>query len=301
MIPKSLLVAVDFSPCSEVAVKFALNIAPGFDAAIDFLFVDVWRAPDEHGIPPPEALPDGVPRPEEIDESLKQLRSRAKAVGVVATSTCIRSLAIAPAIETRAAELDADAIVMGTHGYQGMRRFILGSSIEEVLRSTSRSLFIVPQAFDASTDGKRVLVPIDLSGSTGEQILHATEIASVLDLDVSLLYVIQPLPLIGGLTGLGTMGDLAPSLDRQVEREVGRLAREISKALSRQAKPLIRRGSAAKEIVMEADENSASLIVMARHGLSAVDRFFLGSVTERVARTSSTPMLVLTTTNDRKE
>jgi nucleotide-binding universal stress UspA family protein len=292
-----LLVAVDFSPCSEAAVRFSLDLAPRVGAAIEFLYVDVWRAPDEHGVPPPEALPAGVPTGKDIEESLARLTKRAEEAGASATSHCVRSLGVAPAIVAHADAVDADGIVMSTHGYQGVRRFILGSNTEEVLRSSTRSLLIVPEAYERSSPG-RILVPVDLSGSTEEQLERATNLAVMLGLEMSVIYVIQPLPLIGGLTGFGTMGDLAPSLDEQVKREVGRLARRASKVLGREVKSVIRRGSAAREIVLEADESRASLIVMARHGLSAVDRFFLGSVTERVARTTVSPLLVLTTKNE---
>ncbi|AGP39591.1 hypothetical protein BE04_49445 [Sorangium cellulosum] len=57
--------------------------------------------------------------------------------------------------------------------------------------------------------------------------------------------------------------------------------------------PMIRVGSAAEEIVRCAEEDDAQLIVMGRHGHSGTTGVLLGSVAERVARTSSRPVLIV--------
>ncbi|AGP39555.1 hypothetical protein SCE1572_36730 [Sorangium cellulosum So0157-2] len=57
--------------------------------------------------------------------------------------------------------------------------------------------------------------------------------------------------------------------------------------------PLVRVGSASEEIVRCAEENDAQLIVMARHGHTGPTAVLLGSVAERVARTSSRSVLIV--------
>ncbi|RQP27740.1 universal stress protein [Burkholderia ubonensis] len=49
-----------------------------------------------------------------------------------------------------AAECDADLIVMGTHGRHGIRRALLGSVAESLLRATDRPVLLVRDAPDAS-------------------------------------------------------------------------------------------------------------------------------------------------------
>ncbi|XXT21262.1 universal stress protein [Sorangium sp. So ce429] len=57
--------------------------------------------------------------------------------------------------------------------------------------------------------------------------------------------------------------------------------------------PLVRVGSAAEEIVRCAEEDDAQLIVVGRHGHTGITGLLLGSVAERVARTSSRPVLLV--------
>ncbi|WP_437746168.1 universal stress protein [Sorangium sp. So ce1504] len=57
--------------------------------------------------------------------------------------------------------------------------------------------------------------------------------------------------------------------------------------------PLVRVGSAAEEIVRCAEEDDVQLIVMGRHGHTGTTAVLMGSVAERVARTSSCPVLMV--------
>lgn len=52
-------------------------------------------------------------------------------------------------------------------------------------------------------------------------------------------------------------------------------------------------GNPHEEILSYADEIGADLIVMGTHGRTGVDRYLLGSVTERVVRTSDVPVLTV--------
>lgn len=52
-------------------------------------------------------------------------------------------------------------------------------------------------------------------------------------------------------------------------------------------------GAPHKGIIAYAEEHGIDLIVMATHGRTGVDRYLLGSVTERVLRTSPVPVLAV--------
>ena len=52
-------------------------------------------------------------------------------------------------------------------------------------------------------------------------------------------------------------------------------------------------GSASREIVAAAEERDCDLVVMGTHGRTGVDRLLLGSVAERVVRSSPAPVLTV--------
>ena len=57
--------------------------------------------------------------------------------------------------------------------------------------------------------------------------------------------------------------------------------------------PVMRKGNVAEEIAAAGTEHNADLIVMATHGYSGWKKLLLGSVTERVVRTASIPVLTI--------
>ncbi|MGV3721695.1 MAG: universal stress protein [Actinomycetota bacterium] len=61
---------------------------------------------------------------------------------------------------------------------------------------------------------------------------------------------------------------------------------------------VIRHGHAAEEIIREAEDSAADLIVLGSHGRSAVARFLLGSVAEQVARQAPCPVLLVREAED---
>ena len=69
------------------------------------------------------------------------------------------------------------------------------------------------------------------------------------------------------------------------------ISEKIPKALQTQS--IVLQGKPADEIVKLADEKNADLIVIATHGESGWQRFLFGSVTEKVVRTTSRPVLTV--------
>ena len=61
------------------------------------------------------------------------------------------------------------------------------------------------------------------------------------------------------------------------------------------ARWLLRAGAAADEIVKAAADEHADLLVMGTHGRNGLERFFLGSVADRVIRTAPCPVLTVRT------
>lgn len=55
----------------------------------------------------------------------------------------------------------------------------------------------------------------------------------------------------------------------------------------------VREGIPVTEIVDYVDESASDVIVMATHGRSGFDRYLLGSVTEKVVRSSPAPVLTI--------
>jgi nucleotide-binding universal stress UspA family protein len=115
---RNILVATDFSPYSEEAIRAAAALARHFDAALHMLHV-VHHA-DE--------------RPAALDRLAGVAEGEAGGVPFTATVAVGRP---APEIVSYAAREQMDLIVVGTHGRTGLAHIVMGSVAEAVVRTAS--------------------------------------------------------------------------------------------------------------------------------------------------------------------
>jgi nucleotide-binding universal stress UspA family protein len=96
---------------------------------------------------------------------------------------------------------------------------------------------------------------------------------------VKILNVVEPVP-IGVEPWVGEIESL-DQIEAELKTRASRLIKKITERLKKKdlrVQSVIRNGSAASEIVGEAEEWPADLIVVGSHGYNAIKRLFLGSV-----------------------
>jgi nucleotide-binding universal stress UspA family protein len=130
-----------------------------------------------------------------------------------------------------------------------------------------------------------ILLPTD--GSAGMEVVidHAGRLAAEHGADIHALYVVDTaslsdLPVEGGFEGVS----------RQRNTEGGRALAEVEERLDAPVERTLSEGSPAREIVAYAAEEDCDVVVMGTHGRTGVDRLILGSVAERVVRSSPVPV-----------
>lgn len=128
----------DGSDPAEAGLERAIELARAFDATVHVLFVvDESDRPGDWDVV--------VERQERAGEAALDAAFGIGADAGVAVERHLRRGRPAEAIVAFAAECDADAIVMGTHGRSGFDRIRhAGSTTERVLRSASVPVLAVP-------------------------------------------------------------------------------------------------------------------------------------------------------------
>lgn len=133
---KRILVPTDFSSTSDLAVKYAVEIAARHGASL--LLLHVLEDPS-HTAVYPDAYFAELPtlRKDMRDEAERRLRELAAWCRTLDVDAAIDVVDGRPpqAIAREAAHRGTDLIVMGTHGRSGIAHLVLGSVAERVVRS----------------------------------------------------------------------------------------------------------------------------------------------------------------------
>jgi nucleotide-binding universal stress UspA family protein len=190
-------------------------------------------------------------------------------------------------------DVEADLIVMGTHGHRGAARFFLGSVAEEVVRHAHCPVLTLRAAEESrSLDPvESILVPVDFSDHSHAAVAQAAELARRWKASIELVHVLEMPPLPAFYGPVPDVGSAQRLLEISNEELAALAASLIPEDVDWTATTL--EGAAATEITRHAKESGADLVVIPSHGRSGLDRLLMGSTTERVLRMAECPVLTL--------
>lgn len=288
-----ILVPLDGSQLAERALAPAFALA-GHDAAEVILTrVPVMAqmfipAEGGYGLLYPEQS-SGESR-EEAHQYLKQIASAQAGRGLRLRVLVIEG-DVAASVVDAARQEQADLIVMSSHGYSGLTRWLLGSVAEKVLHDAPCPVLVVRSAQPV----QHVLVALDGSPLAERSLAPAFRVAHKLGAALTLLRVVPQF----NEAALKEMGRYDPELAERLPRSAGEEAQAYLHDVARdQARPgvtvntAVRAGPPATSILKYAEQNQVDLIAMATHGRTGLRRWIYGSVTEKVLHAAQVSLLV---------
>ncbi|ELZ82075.1 universal stress protein [Haloferax larsenii] len=134
-----------------------------------------------------------------------------------------------------------------------------------------------------------ILLPVDGSPASEQAIPHVFGFAEMYDATVHVLFVADTEhDGVGGIVG----GEVLAGLENEGQKLVDGI---VNRAHERDidAVGVVERGSPHETILEYATDHDIDVIVMATHGRTGIERVLLGSVTERVVRQASVPVLTV--------
>ena len=150
---------------------------------------------------------------------------------------------------------------------------------------------------------ERILVATDGSSHSLRAAEAAVEMARLYSSTIIALYVVdigKEYSPLGDLTSRSS-GDMIARIRSNVRDQGEAATRSVAEMAEKAGIPAIRRiaeGYPAQDIIRIAEDEKASLIVMGGIGATGLERFFQGSVADKVVRSSKIPVLVV---KDRKK
>jgi nucleotide-binding universal stress UspA family protein len=286
-----VLIPLDGSRLAESVLPHVRVLVKALKLPIDLLYVN---DPDQ----PPACAPFMA------GEYLKSI------VETFGTTIVVRSVVEAgnPAatiVDVAAAEPEL-LIAMATHGYSGPKRWLLGSVAEKVLRAAANHVLLVrPANGEPRAEAKltTVLVPLDGSKLAEKVLPTISDLALRLNLQVVLVRVtrrIYSAPPEGFLPVFGANVPNLKKLWEEANAEANEYLMEKANQLRRQGltqvTPLVFESGvdgAAAAIIDLVKKTPDNFVAMCTHGESGIGNWLVGSVTERVVRHTTGPVLVI--------
>jgi nucleotide-binding universal stress UspA family protein len=296
----TVLVPLDQSSPAEQALGMAATLAKATGARIELLLCHPTTAYGE--------LLETSPLLASGEESIylnAMVDELGRRTGLVVRGQ-VRTGRAAEVICARAREVSADLIVMTSHGRTGLRRALLGSVTDEVVRESPIPVLVLRPTATVSwrvaepVRFRRILIPLDGVTRSDAIIEAALRIARACHvLPILLLRVVHPITLYASGPGVPFHPTPMPDPEgtallaeraredlievaRHVER-AGDVRAEISVAVSDQP---------ARTLLEIAESRKADLIAMATNARGA-SRLVAASVTDQVMRDCSLPLLLL--------
>lgn len=287
----TVLVPTDGSDHAIRAAEHGLTVAQAFDATVHALNVIDLRAaggPFDAGGLGEEFLA----RLEQQGESaVGDIEGLAHERGIDGVQTAVVQGNPSEAIREYANEHDADLLAMGTQGTGGVKRYITGSVTERVVRSAGRPVLTVRDT-DRSRGSEgydEILVPTDGSEFATAAAEHAVAIARQYGARIHAVHVVD----VPGLASTQTPpGDLVATLEQRGTTATDEIVTDARNA-GLEGTADVREGSPSETLLEYAGEFDVDLIAMGTAGRTGLDRYLLGSTTERTIRNADVPVLAV--------
>jgi len=301
---RHILVPLDGSSRAEQALPVAAQVARVTGGTVTLLQVvtAVYKIPfyglDASYIPP-DIIESNLARARDY---LDGLRQHGDLAGVTIQTQAVLGDP-ASVITDDAAKQPTDLIILSSHGYTGVKRWILGSIAEKVARHSSVPVLILrvgePLRIHRGTSAVRALVPLDTSARARDAIMPAANLVAALsapgqgELHLTRLVVtseeVQGAEQHLATTGQRIQDELRAGADPALHLALNWsvfLASDIAEGIVSVAEQGEKNGAPGK--IAEYD-----FIALTTHGVSGIQRWTLGTVIERVLHSTRLPVLVV--------
>jgi nucleotide-binding universal stress UspA family protein len=290
---KRVLCPIDFSDASRHALDHAVMMAGWFRSTLTVMHV---RHP-VFLVEPPILFADladsSLGTLEEVEARLQTWLEPVRAAGIACDALAVDGNNPASRIVEAVAQLDADLVVMGTHGRRGFERLMLGSATERVVRTATCPVVTVPPptVTTSALPFRRVMCAVDFSDSSLNAVRFARSLAQESNSALTLLHVLEWPPESEALA-MFDMTEYRDAVRRDAEERLAKLAQDPEFEGRRPAIRLVN-GKPHEQILAVAVEDQTDIIVLGVHGRNPIDLMLFGSTTNQVIRRARCPVLTL--------
>jgi nucleotide-binding universal stress UspA family protein len=277
---ETILVPIDFSEPSRMALQYGLTLANRFNGRV--IAAHVVQESSAKG---------------SESEALRVLRDFQPSTynRTVDVQVVVRTGAVSTELLKLTIDEDVDLVVMGTHGRTKLQRWFIGSVTERMLRQVPVPLLTVSNV-DSETQGmglvalKRILYATDLSETARGGLQCAMSLARATGAHLTVMHSVY-------YPDRALWAPAGANFDEERLECRSYIGNRITEFVAKDPLPQIPvdievvQGRPFEKILQVAAERSADVIVINLQSKPSLERAFLGSTAERVVRLSPIPVL----------
>jgi len=284
---KRLLVPLDGSELAERALPYAQTIAKTRGSEVLLFTVSIAFA-------------------EQLDRPMKaylELKAKELQTQGIKASSAVSYGNVPDEIVGFADKNNIDLIVISTHGYSGIKRWVLGSVARKVLYGTGIPVLLVKSKAPkvSQVELKKLLLPLDGSPFSERPIPFIERLIKDTGVEIFLTLVCEPplVPSYGDHPINPTWEKHRDAVWTEAKQQAAEYLKNMKTKLQKQGIKVTGQvlagelGRVAETILQAAQKEGVDLIAMATHGRSAVSRWVYGGVANRIAEQSVHPVLLI--------
>jgi nucleotide-binding universal stress UspA family protein len=165
-----ILIPIDFSETSKLALKHAANLCDKFKSELTLLHVFTPSPADI--LPMLNVTANFEEVKGKVADELNAMGAKFRDDYGVKVSVELREGSPAKEVVKASKELGIDMVVMGTHGASGFEEFFIGSNANKVITSSTVPVFTIQKGAD-KLGYDRIALPIDSSPHTRDKVSEA--------------------------------------------------------------------------------------------------------------------------------
>ncbi len=294
-----IIVPVDFSDTSRVALPYAYKLAQKYGSKITLLHAITMFEYDPHAPQHSFSAVDELYASVEAsahnycDKIIEDANKKSKDITI--EKVMERGISPHEVITGYSKNNSADLIVMATHGRSGFAHVLLGSVTEKVIQTAPCPVLVTKKPRHADLKKllfNNILVPTDFSESSQQAMEYAIALAKQYNARINLMHALEvrfhPAYYAAGVESIFQLDpDVKPRIQARLEaflQSFDLSGIEVTTSITE--------GSSHTEIIKQAESEKHDLIVMSTRGHDEIADYLIGSTTDRVIKSAPCPVFV---------
>lgn len=239
-----------------------------------------------------------------VSERKSSLNKMSKSLNVPVHYELLEGYPAQKIIELTSKKSKFEFVILGSHGRKGVKRLVLGSVAEEVIRNSQIPVFTLgPNAIESKKplhQGSpiRILVATDLSENGRNAENYALSLAKQLKAEVILFHSLfggfHPAPIFSPGGTLIELWDIDENFRSKIAEDLSQKAKKFQKNKILCKTHLDSRSiSASSAILKEIKKQNPDFVVMGTHGRNLISGAFFGNTAREIILSSPVPVLTI--------